>query len=282
MVSKTCLFARATVLLLTALIIPVSTVADAADSRPLIVAHRGASKHAPENTLPAFKLAWEQGADAIEGDFMLTGDGHIVCIHDKTTKRTAGVDLNVNQSTLSELRELDVGSWFNPDCKGTRIPTIAEVLATVPAGKKIYIEIKCGTEIIPALLPAVRKSGLNNEQIVFLCFNQTVLEQLKKQAPEYAASWLVSFKKNKEDKIKPAYDAVIKTLGRIKPDGLSTGHSLVDADFIQRVHKLGVQHHVWTVNDGPTAKRFAEWGTRSISTDDPETIQKALEVISVR
>lgn len=85
----------------------------------LIVAHRGASKRAPGNTLPAFELAWKQGADAIEGDFRLTKDGHVVCIHDETIKRTAGADLNVAQSTLSELRKLDVGAWFDPAFKGT-------------------------------------------------------------------------------------------------------------------------------------------------------------------
>ena len=84
----------------------------------LIVAHRGASKRAPGNTLPAFELAWKQGADAIEGDFRLTKDGHVVCIHDETIKRTAGADLNVAQSTLSELRKLDVGAWFDPAFKG--------------------------------------------------------------------------------------------------------------------------------------------------------------------
>ena len=76
-----------------------------------IVAHRGASLDAPENTLAAFRLAWSQGADAIEGDFRLTKDGRIACLHDDTTQRTAGLDLTVADSTLAELRELDVGSW---------------------------------------------------------------------------------------------------------------------------------------------------------------------------
>lgn len=74
-----------------------------------IVAHRGASFDAPENTLAAFNLAWEQGADAIEGDFYLTADQQIACIHDKTTKRTAGVELKVADSTLDQLRELEYG-----------------------------------------------------------------------------------------------------------------------------------------------------------------------------
>ena len=118
---------------------------------PMIVAHRGASKQAPENTIPAFKLAWEQGTDAIEGDFQLTKDGAIVCIHDKDTKRVAGVKKIVEDTTLEELRKLDVGAWFGENWRGTVIPLISEVLAAIPDGKKIYIEIKSGPEILPKL-----------------------------------------------------------------------------------------------------------------------------------
>ena len=78
---------------------------------PFLVAHRGASADAPENTIPAFQLAWEQGADAIEGDFHLTADGHIVCIHDEDTQKVAGKKLIVPESTLADLRKLDVGAW---------------------------------------------------------------------------------------------------------------------------------------------------------------------------
>ena len=85
-------------------------------SAQLIIAHRGASHEAPENTLAAFRLAWEEQADGIEGDFYLTSDGQIVCIHDKTTKRVAPKqpELTVAKSTLKQLRSLDVGSWKNP------------------------------------------------------------------------------------------------------------------------------------------------------------------------
>ena len=97
---------------------------------PLIVAHRGSSQQAPENTLPAFRLAWQQGADAIEGDFLLTKDGKVVCIHDVSTKRLADKNLVVSKSNLKELRALDVGAWKNEIFKGTKIPTISEVFAT--------------------------------------------------------------------------------------------------------------------------------------------------------
>ena len=140
----------------------------AAWSKPLIVAHRGSSFDAPENTLPAFELAWKQGADAIEGDFLLTKDNQIVCIHDGSTKRLADRNLAVRGSTLEELRKLDVGSWKHEKFKGTRIPTIAEVFATIPKGRKIFVEVKCGKEIIPYLVKEIGKSKLKTEQVVLI------------------------------------------------------------------------------------------------------------------
>ena len=142
---------------------------------PLVVAHRGASKDAPENTLPAFELAWDRGADAIEGDFYLTADGCIVCIHDKDTERVAGIKQTIKESSFEDLRKLDVGLWKAEEFSETRIPSVDEVLDTVPDGGKIYIEIKCGVEIVPKILDAVKQSGLKVEQVVFICFEQDVV-----------------------------------------------------------------------------------------------------------
>ena len=108
-----------------------------------IVGHRGASHDAPENTLAAIRLAWEQGADAAEFDVYLSKDGKIVVIHDKDTKRVAGVDRPVVGQTLDELRRLDVGKWKAPKFAGEKLPTLNEMLATVPAGKRVFIEVKC-------------------------------------------------------------------------------------------------------------------------------------------
>ena len=147
---------------------------------PLIVAHRGASFDAPENTLPAFKLAWKLGADAVEGDFLLSKDGHIVCVHDKKTKKVADQNLEVVHSTLKELQALDVGSWKHEKFSGTSIPTLPQVFATVPKGGKIYVEIKCGPEIVPALIKEIQRSGLSDEQVILICFNAEVIREFKK------------------------------------------------------------------------------------------------------
>ena len=108
-------------------------------TQPLIVAHRGASRDAPENTIPSFNLAWEQGADAIEGDFHLSRDGQIVCIHDRDTKRLTGKRRAIKDFTLDELKSLDVGAWFGAAFKGTQIPTLAEVFSTIPQGKGMFL-----------------------------------------------------------------------------------------------------------------------------------------------
>src|SRR5512133_60470 len=120
-------------------------------TEPLLIAHRGASREAPENTLAAFDLAWQQGADGIEADFRLTADGRIVCLHDATTGRTANLDLVVADSSFAELQQLDVGSWKGTRWQGERIPTLEEVLARLPLGKRLFIELKSGPEMLAPL-----------------------------------------------------------------------------------------------------------------------------------
>jgi glycerophosphoryl diester phosphodiesterase len=239
---------------------------------PLIVAHRGASRDAPGNTLPAFQLAWKQGADAIEGDFHLSKDGEIVCFHDADTKRVAGTQLVVRQSTLAELKQLDVGATHGVAFNGTRIPTIAEVFATIPQGKKIFIEVKCGAEIIPTLLNEIDQSGLTQEQIVVISFNKQVIQQLKIKAPQYKASWLCSFNKQETGEITPALATVLKTLKQIQADGLSS-NTAVPASVIEAVSQQGYEWHVWTINDLKTARRMQALGVLSITTDVPGTMK---------
>jgi len=239
---------------------------------PLIVAHRGASRDAPGNTIPAFQLAWKQGADAIEADFHLSKDGEIVCFHDADTERVAGTQLVVRQSTLAELKQLDVGATHGVAFNGTRIPTIAEVFATIPEGKMIFIEVKCGAEIIPTLLNEIDQSGLTQEQIVVISFNKQVIQQLKIKAPQYKASWLCSFKKQETGEITPSLATVLKTLKQIQADGLSS-NTAVPASVIEAVSQQGYEWHVWTINDLNTARRMLALGVLSITTDVPGTMR---------
>jgi glycerophosphoryl diester phosphodiesterase len=244
-----------------------------------IVAHRGASHDAPENTLASFNLAWAQGADAIEGDFYLTKDSAIVCIHDKNTGRLADQDLMITESTLAQLRELDVGSWKGADWAGEKIPTMEEVLRTVPRGKKIFIEVKCGPEILPALEKNLSASQLSDDQVVVISFNQDVIARVKKQIPQIKAYWLTGFRKNtQKGGWEPSMTEILTILREIKADGLDcSAQEVVDADFAGRLASTGMELHVWTVDDPVQARRFAQIGVRSITTNRPGWLREQLK-----
>ena len=245
--------------------------------KPMVVAHRGASGEAPENTIPAFKLAWRQGADAIEGDFHLTKDGQVVGIHDANTKKVAAKNLVVKNTTLAELKKLDVGIKKGTAFENTSIPTIGEVFKTIPAKKKIYIEIKCGLEIIPPLLREVSKSQLEKEQIVFICFDAKIIGEVKMKAPHFKAYWLSDVKQNKDGSFTPSLEDSLVTLRKVKADGMSSSRSGIDDEFISKLQMAGFEHHVWTVNEIKTAQWFANQGTLSVTTDFPGRIKGALK-----
>lgn len=246
----------------------------------MIVAHRGASHLAPENTLAAFNLAWEQGADAIEGDFYLTADEHIVAIHDDNTNRTADAELQVADSTLAQLRGLDVGRWKSPRYGGQRIPTLQEVLSTVPDNKKLFIEIKCGPEIVPHLKRVLSNTTLKPSQTIVISFEESVVSAVKRKIPHVKAFWLTGYKKDKSTgKSSPRLDEILAVLRRTGADGLDTqaNRSVVDADFIQAIRKHGHELHTWTVNDPQLARYYQRLGVDSITTDRPLYIRRRLE-----
>lgn len=244
-------------------------------AEPFLVAHRGASHDAPENTLPAFELAWKQGADAIEGDFHLTKDGKIVCLHDDDTKRVSGTKLIAKDRTLAELQALDAGAWFKPEFKGTRMPTLRDVAATVPAGKKFYVEVKCGPEIVPVLLQDLAASGLKDEQVVVISFTAPVIAEVKKLKPAYKACWLSSF--GKRSPLDPGVDEVLATLRDIRADGFSSkADARLDAGFVEALRGAGFEYHCWTVDDVKTARRFLGLGARSVTTNRPAFLRQGL------
>ncbi len=246
--------------------------------RPLIVAHRGASKDALENTLPAFELAWRQGADAIEGDFRLTRDNQIVCFHDETTLRSAHVRKVVKDSNLDELKQLDVGSRFAKQWKNVQIPTIAEVFDTIPPGKKLYIEIKGGPSILPKLEEELNRSALTRDQVVVIAFDAAVIEQIKRQAPDVKAFLLCDFKKDSQSgAFKPSTDELIDSLEQTHADGLSSeAHKAVDAAFVKQIRDAGYEYHVWTIDNAKIARKFIDMGAMSITTNVPAYLRQEL------
>ncbi|HEY0663290.1 MAG TPA: glycerophosphodiester phosphodiesterase, partial [Thiobacillaceae bacterium] len=244
---------------------------------PALIAHRGAAHDAPENTLAAFRLAWQQGADGVEGDFHLTRDGEIVCIHDPVTLRTAGEPWKVAEATLADLRQLDVGSWKGERWRGTRIPTLREVLATVPAGKRIFIEIKCGPAILPALKHALAESGLQPGQAVVICFDADVVRATKRLLPALKALWLTDFRARNANGVKPTADEILETLEQTGADGVDCrAHAAVDQRFMQALRAAHREVHVWTVDAVAMAERYRQLGADSLTSNRAGWLKRQL------
>ena len=242
---------------------------------PEIIAHRGAAHDAPENTLAAFKLAFEQNADGIEADFHLTKDGGIVCIHDANAQRTSGKDLIIAKSTLAELKKLDFGSWKGENWKNEKIPTIQEVFSTIPNGKKIFVEIKCGSEIIEPLKNIIDKTELKSEQIAIISFHQEVIKESKKLLPQLKAYLLVGFRKNEETGgIYPNAKELITLLEKTNADGADCqGVPQIDKVFVNEIRKAGKEIHIWTIDDAKTANHFKKLSVDSLTSNRPKLLK---------
>lgn len=206
-------------------------------------------------------------------DLHLTADGHIVCIHDENTRRVARDNLIVRNTTLERLRQLDVGSANDARFQGERIPTLAEVLQTVPAGKFVYLDIKTDVEIIPPLIEQLRNSRLQACQIVILAFDAEVIREIKNHAPEFRAHWLCRVRRNRITcRLSPGLEDILDTLRESGADGLASRHTGITDEFVRAVIDAGFEHRVWTVNDVRVAERFAALGSISIITNVPATM----------
>ena len=245
---------------------------------PLIIGHRGAASEAPENTLESFRLAWDQGADGVEADFRLSADERIVCMHDETTGRTTGADLNIAATTLKELRRLDAGLWKGEAWSGAMIPTLDEVLAALPHGSWLFIEIKSGAEIIAPLERVLLASGLSPERIRLLSFSAPLIAELKQRLPDWHACWLCDYRYTLLGHAgRHPREDVLETLHRSGADGLaSADRPFLDRDLADTLRGLRLEIHVWTVDRLPAAQRLCELGVDSIMTNRPGWLRRRL------
>ena len=241
-----------------------------------IVGHRGASFDAPENTLASFKLAFDQNADGIEGDFYITADQQVVCIHDADTQRTGGSKLDVEASTLAELRALEYGSWKSDKFAGETIPLFSEVLSTVPPGKLFVIELKSGPEIVPLIHDELNRIPHKEIKLLFISFDADTILACKTVMPNIRAHWLTSFELI-DGKITPTADVICKTVSNCHADGvgLKANKAVIDADFIASLKAGGVgEFHVWTIDNVETAEYFRKLGAVGITTNRPELLKR--------
>ena len=264
-----------------AFLLCVATSALAAGPKQVeIVAHRGASYDAPEIKLASINLAWEQGADAIEIDVFMSADGRIVASHDSTLKRTAGVDAKVVEKTLAELKTLDVGRWKDPRFAGERIPTLEEILKTVPDGRRLFVEIKCGPEIVPEFRRVCLLSGKTPWQTSVISGHLAVVEAVKRAMPDVPAYWCVAVVPRRPDPNEPKALPLVECIRLAKEagaDGLDVNcRSPIDKEYIDTVRQAGLELHTWTVNDAERATELARVGVDSITTDRPGWLRQQL------
>lgn len=234
-------------------------------SQPLLLAHRGASAHAPENTLAAFRLALEQGADGVELDAKLTADGRVIVIHDPNTLRTTGVPAEIKEKSLADLRALDAGSFFAAEFAGELIPTLEEVFAEF--GGRCLIDIELTNYHNPfdglagRVVDLVRRHGLQGS-VLFTSFLPSNLQQVRRLLPQVPAGLLGLTGLPGRIAAGP--------LGRMfAPDLVLPHYTSLYEGIIHAQHRRGRQIITWTVNDTETARRLLAAGVNGIITDDP-------------
>ncbi|MBI3878377.1 MAG: glycerophosphodiester phosphodiesterase, partial [Verrucomicrobia bacterium] len=204
-------------------------------------------------------------------------DGKLIISHDENTKRTTGVDKKIPQETFADLRALDAGSWKGAQWKGEKLPTLAEALATMPAGKRFFLEIKCGPEILPEFERIIKASGKKNEQLVVIAFSYEVARQAKERFPALRVYWLYDWKKDKDTGIAFTTDELIAKAKAAKLDGLDLSFKgPIDAAYVKKVKDAGLKLYVWTVDDAAEAKKLASFGVDGITTNRPQWLREQL------
>ncbi len=242
-------------------------------SRPLVIAHRGSSAHAPENTLAAFKLAAEQEADAIELDVDLTRDGHVVVMHDATLDRTTDGHGRVGDLTLEEIRRVDAGAWKDTAFRGERVPLLEEVFETVGQRLLINVEIKGmalrGTGLEAQVAALIEKHGLI-DRVIISSFNPLALRRVKYVNAHLACGLL--YAPDLPIFLRDAWLApLIPGLNARHPQ-----HSQVNRAVVEQFHAQGLTVNVWTVNQAGIAQAMAQAGVDGIIGDDPVLLRETL------
>lgn len=245
-----------------------------------LISHRGESIDAPENTLPAFKMAVERGF-GFECDVYLSKDGRVFTFHDKTLKRTTnGANTNkCGDVTWDEISKLDVGGWGKwkgSKFAGTRPALLEEVLELARDGRQIYVEIKCGPEIVPYIKDILAKqSTATPKNTLFISGVSDTCRALKGQMPEYKV-YFVTYIKKAWRKNAPlwTWEEMLARTRESKADGIDCffGADYVSADFVKMFTDAGLEFHVWTVDDLDLAIEAFRRGAKTVTTNCAKTL----------
>lgn len=244
-----------------------------------IIAHRGASGSAPENTLAAFTKAVDLGADIIELDVRQTRDTQLVVLHDATVDRTTDGSGRVADLTAAEIRALDAGSWFSLQFARERIPLLADVIEAIPDSVILLIELKDGSDRYPGIeerLVRTIRAKRPEKRVILKSFDDDHLDRLRALAPEIPRLKIIV--------------AQISFLGIIIEHGLRFGSVLNDSvqylqhhwfglsrSFIDDAHLKGYKVFVWDVHDEEKMRDMTNMGVDGIETDYPERLKTILQ-----
>ncbi|MCT9078758.1 glycerophosphodiester phosphodiesterase [Streptomyces fulvoviolaceus] len=269
-----------------ALLLPTSDVRAQDSARPTVIAHRGASAYAPENTLAAVDKADELGIGWVENDVQRTRDGELVVVHDDSLQRTTDVEevfpgrapWKVKDFTAAEIARLDAGSWFGPAYANARVPTLERYVARVDRHhQKLLLEIK-NPELYPGIegqtLKVLGNEGwldrLHAKRLIVQSFSAASLRTVHQLKPAVKTGFLGT----------PAVAdlPVYATFA----DQINPSHSSISAGYVSAVHAFTGPHgrplevFTWTVNSTATARRVAGHGVDGIITNKPDVVLKAL------
>jgi len=246
----------------------------------------------PENTLPAFKAGWETGAVGCELDAHVTSDGEVIVIHDSTTDRTTNASWVVADRTADELRSLDAGRWKHPRWAGTPLPLLSEVLAIIPAGRQLFIELKDGPQVVPGAAEAIRAAGKGPSQVVLTSFDVDTIGAMKAALPDHQCLLIVAFSGDSSHgrwnmiydegpgfrRVTTFYDpkSLLQLLRRYRLDGLASSFAM-PGSLVGTLAEAGLELITWTVDDPLIAFDLVNAGVTTITTDRPKVIREALK-----
>jgi glycerophosphoryl diester phosphodiesterase len=228
----------------------------------LVIAHRGASSYAPENTFAAFDLALEMGARHLELDVQTSNDGHLVVIHDDLVNRTTNGFGRVWKHTLAELQALDAGAWFDKKFAGERIPTLEAVLDRYRGRAHLHVEIKGKTDGLSERT-ADRIRALDwTRDVTMTSFQKDKLEALRAYAPELPAGWLLRYINND----------VIGEATRLGIAQLCPKADSVTPELVSRLRAAGFNVRAWGVANEELMRRMVHAGVNGMTVNFPDKL----------
>lgn len=270
-----------------------------------VIAHRGASGHAPESTMAAYELAHEWGVDYLELDVQITADGELVVFHDDAIDRTSTGEGAINDHTLEELQALDTGTWFNdanPEnadtaFEGAQIVTLDELFERFGHDARYYIETK-SPQLNPGLEEALVEAleahdMIETGRVLVQSFEQDSLlkmRELNENVPLIQLVWYYTSEENDAQLQEwtgvtpgPAeitdedFQAVAEYAVGIGTNATYDGNDVIDADFIRQAQANGLPVHIYTINETDEMQRLLDWGVNGLFTDYPDRLLELIQ-----